>query len=439
MRSFFTYLIVFFSFLLTFSCGEDRTYEYEEKTRHNHWMQEVMLDKYLWADTLASFEPAWKNYFSTPSQFLSTLVKKSGQKDKWSYVEIDTLNEDSHKKGNFNHIDSYGFDFTMMSDPTGHTTKQVLRVLTVYPNSPAERAGLKRNDYICSYDSYKITKKNMTKLQKGAGRLLEVCHLAENQSDATLYWNDTLMVSLGASGYVEDVAFPVVRVLEVEGKKIGYLMCTRLLESPVEKGLEGSGVYREMLDAAMAQLKASGVEEMVLDLRLCNDGTIEMAQRLASYVVELQKQSTMFAKTLWNHSNTSNNREYFYDPSVENLGLSRVCILTSAYTQGAAEWLIHALRHTMGANNVVLIGKATAGQNVMTAQVAHEYYIRLFPVVAYVADGEGNYDYGSLKPTVEVDEFSFLNLGEYGSMDDVLLYTAVDYILRGSQNDSLWD
>ena len=111
MRSFFTYLIAFLGFFLSFSCGEDRTYEYEEKTRHNHWMQEVMLDKYLWADTLANFEPAWKNYFETPSQFLSTLVKKSGQKDAWSYVEMDTLNEDSHERGNFNHIDSYGFDF----------------------------------------------------------------------------------------------------------------------------------------------------------------------------------------------------------------------------------------------------------------------------------------------------------------------------------------
>lgn len=439
MRSFFTYLIAFLGFFLSFSCGEDRTYEYEEKTRHNHWMQEVMLDKYLWADTLANFEPAWKNYFETPSQFLSTLVKKSGQKDAWSYVEMDTLNEDSHERGNFNHIDSYGFDFLMMTDPTGHTTKQVLRVLTVYPNSPAERAGLKRNDYICSYDSYKITKKNMTKLQKGEGRLLEVCHLAENESDATLYWDDTLMVSLGASGYVEDVAFPVVRVLEAGGMKIGYLMCTRLLEYPVEKGLVDSGVYRDMLDAAMNQLKLAGVEEVVLDLRLCNDGTIEMAQRLASYVVDPQKYSAKFAKTFWNHSNRSNNMEYPYDQSVENLGLHRVHILTSAYTQGAAEWLIHALQHTMGTDNVVLIGKATAGQNVMTMQVAHEYHIRLFPAVAYVADGGGNYDYGSLMPTVEIDEFSFVNLGEYGSMDEILLFTAVDYILNNGQNDGLWE
>ena len=402
-------------------------------------MQEVMQDKYLWADTLANFEPAWKNYFATPSQFLSTLVKMSGQKDTWSYVEIDTLNEDSHKRGNFNHVDSYGFDFAMMTDPTGHTTKQVLRVLTVYPNSPAERAGLKRNDYICSYDSYKITKKNMTKLQKGVGRLLEVCHLAENKSDASLYWNDTLLVSLGASGYVEDMAFPVVQVLEVEGKKIGYLMCTRLLDYPIEKGFVGSGVYRDMLDAAMLQMKLASVEEMVLDLRLCNNGTIEMAQRLASSVVEPQKHSTVFAKTFWNYSNSYNNREFLYDQSVENLGLNRVCILTSAYTQGAAEWLIHALQHTMGTDNVILIGKATAGQNVMTAQVAHEYYIRMFPVVAYVADGDGNYDYGSLKPTVEIDEFSFLNLGEYGSLDEILLYTAVDYILNNRQNDSLWE
>ena len=425
--------------MLFFSCGEDRTYEYEEKTQHNHWMHDVMLDKYLWADTLASFEPAWKNYFLTPSQFLSTLVKKSAKEDKWSYVEIDTLNEDSHKRGNFNHIDSYGLDFAIMTDPTGRTTRQMLRVLTVYPNSPAERAGLKRGEYICSFDSYKISSKNVAKLQKGTNRELEVCHLAEDGSDGSLYWNDTLVVSMEASEYVEDVAFPVARVLETEDRKIGYLMCTRLLDGPTEKEGAGGGAYRDMLDAAMARLQVAGVEEVVLDLRLCNDGTIEMAQRLASYVVEPQKLSTMFAKTFWNHSNSSNNREYPYNQSVENLGLGRVFILTSGYTQGASEWLIHALQHTMGTDKVVLVGKPTAGQNVMTAQVAHDYYIRLFPVVAYVADGEGNYDYESLKPTIEVDEFSFLNLGEYGSMDDVLLYTAVDYMLNSGQNDSLWE
>ena len=93
---------------------EDRTWQYEEKTQHNHWMQEMMLDKYLWNDSLTDFEPAWKKFFAKPSEFLSTLTARSKQGDSWSYVEVDTLSEDSHKRGYYNHVDSYGFDFVLM-------------------------------------------------------------------------------------------------------------------------------------------------------------------------------------------------------------------------------------------------------------------------------------------------------------------------------------
>ena len=150
---------------MTISCGDDRTWQYEEMTQHNHWLFAEMKDKYLWGDSLKEFEPAWKDYFNQPSEFLSKLAAKSKQGDSWSYVEVDTLNEDRHKRGNFNHVNSYGMDFVLMNDPTGQTTKQVLRVLTVYPNSPAERAGLLRNDFICSYNSQKIASNNLSKLQ----------------------------------------------------------------------------------------------------------------------------------------------------------------------------------------------------------------------------------------------------------------------------------
>ena len=57
------------------SCAEDRTYEYEEKTQHNHWMLDVMRDKYLWAENLATYEPSWKDFFSQPKAFMETLAK----------------------------------------------------------------------------------------------------------------------------------------------------------------------------------------------------------------------------------------------------------------------------------------------------------------------------------------------------------------------------
>lgn len=437
MKRFLTYLSLVCGVLLAVSCGEDRTYEYKEKTQHNKWIHDMMLEHYLWADSITDFEPTWKNYFATPADFLSLLAEQSGQDDSWSFVEIDTLGDDPHQRGYFNHVESYGIDFTLMTDPTGMTTKQMLRVVTVYQDSPADRAGLLRGDFICSFDGAKITSNNLSKLQKGVARELEVCHMAANEDDYSLYWVDTVKVSLPASGYVEDVAFPVSRVVSLDGTLVGYLMCTRLTEGPVEESVTPHLQYRQSLDAAMAQMKSAGVTEMVLDMRLCNYGTIDMAQRLASYVVYPEALGTTFVQTFWNQQHADQNKAYPYDISVTNLGLQRLYILTSQYTQGAAEWLIHALQHSMGEDNVILIGTETAGQNVMTSEVWHDFYVGLNPVVAYVADGTGDYDYGSITPAIEVDEFSYLELYDYGDPNETLFNTAIRHILGVfSQNDS---
>lgn len=421
--------MVLWGVLLAISCGEDRTYEYEEKTQHNQWIRTMMMDEYLWAEDIAEYEPAWKSYFAKPSEFVSQLAGKSGHSDKWSYVEIDTLNADTHERGYFNHVESYGMDFLLMTDPTGQTTKQMLRVVTVYQGGPADRAGLLRGDFICTFNGNKLSSNNVSKLQKGVARTLEVRHLALNE-EVGFYWEDTVTVSLSASEYVEDVAYPVSTIVQADEKKVGYLMCTRLTAGPVEAAAASkSSSYRNALDGIMAEMKSAGVTEMVLDLRLCNFGTLDMAQRLASYVVCPEALNGTFAKTFWNETYSANNQTIPYDTSVSNLGLSRVYILTSSYTQGAAEWLIHALQHSMGEDNVILLGTATKGQNVMTQEVGSKFYVRLYPVVAYVADGAGDYNYGSIQPTLEIDEFSFLSLDEYGSPDEALFNTALQHIL----------
>jgi C-terminal processing protease CtpA/Prc len=116
--------------------------------------------------------------------------------------------------------------------------------------------------------------------------------------------------------------------------------------------------------------------------------------------------------------------------------LGRVYVLTGDYTQGAAEWIIHSLQYSMGEDNVVVIGEKTAGQDVMTQGVGVKYHVHLFPVVAYVADGGGNHDFGKITPTIEIDEQDYISLGEYGTLDDILFNTAVRHMLGLiSQND----
>ena len=59
---------------------------------------------------------------------------------------------------------------------------------------------------------------------------------AADEADGSLYWKDTVSVSMNASEFVEDVAYPVSRLVDAEGTMVGYVMCTRLLAAPREQG-----------------------------------------------------------------------------------------------------------------------------------------------------------------------------------------------------------
>ena len=123
------------SSLFLFSCGEDRTHEYNEKTECDHAIQQLVQDNYLWGDLVNDVD--WKNYFEAPSDFLKRLTAQAPVTDNWSYCSTDTVEVDYNEIGLFNHLDSYGLDVSLILDPTSETTNQFARVLTVYPNSPA--------------------------------------------------------------------------------------------------------------------------------------------------------------------------------------------------------------------------------------------------------------------------------------------------------------
>lgn len=429
MKKYSFILFTFISFLYL-SCGEDRTYEYENLTQHNIWMYEVMSDKYLWKDNLP--EQTWKSYFATPVDYFSSLTSK-GDDDNWSYIEVDTVSTDNHARGYFNHSDSYGFDFILMTDPTGATTRSYARVVSIWKDSPAFRAGLRRNDYIQLFDGYKLSKSNVSRLENGIAHKLTVSRLIIDAEQSVFEWEDVRTIQLGASEYVEDIAFPITNVTSLNGLNIGYLMCNRLTESAIELS-HSSSDYKSDMDDAFSMLKSNNIDELILDLRLCNFGTMDMARRLASYIVPDEALDSVFAKTFWNDANSANNETVYFDSSLKgrNLGLDRVYVITSSYTQGAAEWVISALNYVLGEDNVVLIGTTTKGQNVMTQHVGdYEDMIHLYPSVAYVSNGSEDYSIykNGFTPDVDVNEFEYMELYDYGNSYEMLLLTALEEII----------
>ncbi len=379
------------------SCGEDRTYEYEEKTAACHWMQEVMSEWYLWNDSIKDL--AWKSYFDSPTTFIQELVAL-GPGDKWSYCLIDTVASDGNPCGYFNHADSYGIDFVLMADPTGETTRQYARVITVYPNSPAERCGLERNDFISRIDNNNVSSTNTSQLVNGRSRTLVVNKLDVNTEEALYYWSSIDTITIEKS---EKVSVDAVLISKIVANDVGYILLSNMDDA-------------DAIVPSLTSLIDRGPSEIVFDLRLCNQGTVECAHEIAKLVSNV---SGTFLQTVWNSDKSANNASYTVTP-VNSVPLF---FITGDNTQGAAEWLLYGLR-SLGQTDMTIIGTKTAGQNVMLQAIPTQYSYTVYPAVAYVENQEGEYDYSSgITPDSVVDELNYVNLYPYGNIYEVVLNT----------------
>lgn len=419
------YIFYTFLTLILLSCGEDRTHEYEELTQNNRWVLSFMRENYLWGDEIKDPENS-KDFFGADTEFFSKLLKSTSHRDQWSYCTVDSAASDPFEHGNINHLDSYGIEYHVMNDPTKTSTRPFVHITYVVDGSPAQHSGLHRGDFISYIDDTRITSGNATKfLSKGTAHSLTVHHA--DTLDGNYVWKDTATIHLQPSGYIVEPAFPAFNKIPVGGSWIAYLQCNNL--NPSQPGKDDNrNVFT--LDSLMLNLyNTFQPTEFVLDLRHCNSGTIEQAQRIASYLLPSRlRSSSPFLQTIWNSSHSYNNRVYNLDTTLPSLELNRIYIITSSYTRGAAEWLICGLKQALGDTNVILVGEPTAGQTVMTQWMGANNGHQFYPAVAYVASSDGNTDYAPYTPNFPVSETDsrlILNTVEYGKMQESLLLIAI--------------
>lgn len=408
------------------SCGEDRTHEFEEATACGHWMQELMQAHYLWGDSVKDL--AWKQYFGDPQTIFKRFTQQAPITDSWSWCSIDTTAADTHTRGYYNHLNSYGLDLLLMTDPTGETSRTYARIISVYPDSPAEQCGLQRGYFIGAVDGTRMSSSLASNLVSGRSRTLEVLQLGVNDSLTAYEWTSTDTVALSASTYVEDKPYPTLQTFEAGGQEVVYLQCNRLTEGPTEIDSESQS-YVQQLSSVMAQIAALAPQTLILDLRLCNDGTLAMSRRMASYLAPSLASDALFARTFYRSDLSDQNENITYDSSLQAQGLSlqQLIIITGSYTSGAAEWLIRGLKASLGDDYVITVGTTTAGQIVNTEAFSSDYYVTLHPATCYVADGTGDYDYSAgITPDAEVEELSSVVLYPYGDARETILATILE-------------
>ncbi|MFD2580890.1 S41 family peptidase [Pedobacter vanadiisoli] len=407
---------VFLFFAVLSSCkkgNKNPDYPIGSNEHINTWILDSLKRYYYWNEQL----PANPNLSLPPKDFFNAIRNLS---DRFSYISIPndpTTTVPSNR--------NFGFDYVVLSDQNSTNVIGVIKV--VLKDSPASRAGLKRGDYISKINGKTLTATNAQALQTeilSSDRFsLGLTELVNN------IWTDTRTVEL-SKGIILDQR-EISKVIESDGKKIGYLYF-----------LDFNGGLASSLIPVFSNFKAEGISELILDLRYNAGGQVAEAAGVCAMIAKNISFDKPFI-TYRGNKNGGTKTESIgiaatFDGTVnfntllqQNLGLSRVYILSTAATASASEVMINNLKPFI---QVVLIGEKTRGKDEASFRIFDARRPKLVnwemhPIVykLFNAMGSGGYSAG-INPDITVNEMSSLPLLQPGDAADPLIKAAINTV-----------
>lgn len=375
-------------------------------------------------NTQVALQDFLKGYASPEDLFYEGLVS---HQDKFSwivddYVELENMFSGISTTTGMSYVLSY---YNSSSDDIFGVIRYV------QPGTSAEENGLKRGDIFTKIDGQQLKAGNYSALLAPDSFTISLATI-EGDDISETGEEKTLTKAVYNSNPVY-----IAKTLNVDGKKIGYLMYNSFTDE-----------YDEDLNAAFGQFKADNVEELVLDLRYNGGGSVRTATDLAAMITG-QFPGEIFLKEEWNTDYQShfleNNPDRLINKfnttlstgtPINSLNLDQVYVLTSNRSASASELIINGLDPYI---NVIQVGDRTTGKFTASvtlydsqnfgrqgARTTHTYAIQ--PLVFKSVNAAGVSDYiNGLDPDVEFLE-DIRNYGELGNEDEPLLQAALNHI-----------
>lgn len=398
------------------------------------------------------------NSYDTPQSLFESLLYQKGTIDRFSWFIEDYVVQQQAFQGI---TKSFGARYQLVAIEDDMV---VIYVRYVSPNSPADRAGIKRGDIINAIDGIVMTRSNYRTATAKLSNESVTFSLVEN--DGRTKKEDKTITS----EVVSDNPVYLTKVFEgVGGRRVGYL---------VYNGFRSS--YNDELNAAFGELKAAGINELILDFRINGGGSVRTCSYLAS-MISASAGTDAFAELRFNSKNSNRSSKYYfentafiYDSEGKNTGveiinrlsgLNRVYVLTSSSTASASEMIINGLRPFM---TVKTVGTTTYGKNVGSntlydspkSSYIHPKYIRdgdpekqailnefnnkphknaMQPITFQIYNKLGQSDYAQgFNPDIEVVESDYWNLIlPFGDENEVVLKAALNDIKGQATKTSL--
>ena len=400
-----------------------------DQTGVNNWILANMQYWYFWTDKI----PTTTDNTLTPDNYFSSLLYKfdatlrpDGDRFSWIQQSADQLTASLSGESK-----TVGADFQLYRK--SGSDELAGRVLYVFPNTPADKAGLKRGDIFAkaTIDGQLLTGTNYSSLLGSGTDWVFTLGTYENAA----FVNGTTTKNITAIVYQED---PLLKdsVYVRNNTKVGYMVYNQFVPTP---NGTSNGQYDSKMDGIIGKFKAAGVKELIIDLRYNPGGYISSAVNLSSLIGKGISKSNVMYTSKYNPQATADITKnqgagyfnsYFKDKA-ENIGgqIQRVIILTSSRSASASELVINSLKPYM---EVYLIGDVTVGKNVGSITIKDDtkkIKWGMQPIVLKTFNSAAQSEYtAGFKPNVSVKESLSQPLFAFGDLRDPLLNEAFFYI-----------
>lgn len=353
-----------------------------------YWLDEVEEKSYLFDREYSK----WSNYLDNSLSMLTTnmddgYIKSNGQRSLYSYISEISSPTRAVTTG-------FGIllHYTILVGNEGNNYYYFI-IDHVYPDSPAAKAGIKRGDMITKINTSYITSSNysahFTSIQSNTKQSVKLT--LKRQTDGESFNTELVKAQYDAS--------PVAHheMIEIEGKKIGYLAYTSF-----------DSKYDEELIAALGDLAAEGAEELVLDLRINRGGSVNSAAKLCAALMPATKEGNTLCTLVRNPRNKRTQQPTIFN--LEGTGsifsLDKLTVICSNYSASASELVVMGLR---GLDvPVSLIGSQTEGKNCgmdVTRVTVSNKYLEFAPITFMCFNAKGDGDWGEgIMPDVNLKD-----------------------------------
>jgi len=425
MKNYHFFFTVFLLSILFFqSCQtEDTPLVYEKGTNQytNSWILEQMKKYYLWNENL----PQHTDLSLNSKDYFKTLLQKE---DRFSYAVNVALPETFPKSVRSN----YGFDISFI-EFENQTYGVVLYVLS---DSPAERSGLKRGQFIKAINGILLNRQNFENVYTDLNNSDKIRLQFAQYSSASGFSAFKEIEVLRGFTFSKSILYNVILY---NNQKVGYIQIPHF-----DIGLAASflSVFKEFQNQS--------VTKVVVDLRYNGGGDVSSAAALSIILAPNIKLNDVFIKFKGNKNGGQviktfkealemNETQTNFDAlRTVHPPIQKLYVLSGNHTASASEIIINNLKPYM---NVAVIGEKTVGKDVAgfaidDDRISGEQGWVLYPVIykLFNVHDEGNYAAG-IKPTVESNELQEMEIFPLGDAREMLLSQALNGNISSKQKD----